>query len=68
MCSLPRRQQTVNLPAQPSAIASKHDERVQRLREIGAKLRAVTGQQSGSTPTIEVGKAQPVWFMWWGDD
>lgn len=45
-----------------------NEERVAWLHEIGAKLKALTGQKSGTTPTIDVGAAQPVWFTWHSDD
>ncbi|HEY4455394.1 MAG TPA: hypothetical protein VGN81_13865 [Pseudonocardiaceae bacterium] len=43
------------------------DDRVAWLHEIGRQLRDVSGQQSGTTPQLEVGQQQPAWFMWWGD-
>lgn len=45
-----------------------HDEHVAWLHGIGAQLRAVSGQKSGSTPQLDVGERQPSWFVWWGED
>jgi hypothetical protein len=44
-----------------------HDEHVAWLHEIGAQLRTVSGQQSGTTQELDVGQRQPTWFMWWDD-
>ena len=43
------------------------DERVAWLHDIGARLRAVSGQESGTTPELDVGQPQPMWFLWCSD-
>lgn len=45
-----------------------HDEKVQRLHEIGRELTEITGKKSGSTPSQDSPTGQPVWAMWWGGD
>lgn len=44
------------------------EERVAWLHDIGAKLKALTGAKSGTTPAIDIGAAQPVWFTWHSED